>query len=158
MKRLSEKIATVCSNSCIEIQDVWMVQGIDLKKPRRVLGSSTSQARRWRTEVPGYRNCSRSLRFSILFAMAGIGTNGIAELLEKLVKIIKEEHVLDPSDRPVAQFVHPEELKVKIKFVSFVSTGCHGNFYLLCYSLCDFFVCVLHKIIFSFFLFPFKVC
>lgn len=46
--------------------------------------------------------------------MAGIGTNGIAELLEKLVKIIKEEHVLDPSDRPVAQFVHPEELKKKV--------------------------------------------
>ncbi|RLU22472.1 hypothetical protein DMN91_004750 [Ooceraea biroi] len=47
--------------------------------------------------------------------MAAIGTNGVAELLEKLVKILKEEHALDSSsDYPVAQFVHPEELKKKL--------------------------------------------
>jgi len=50
--------------------------------------------------------------------MAAIGTNGVAELLEMLLRILKEEGALDASgDHPVAQFVHPEELKVNNDFV-----------------------------------------
>jgi len=55
--------------------------------------------------------------------MAAIGTNGVVELLEILLRILKEEGALDASgDHPVAQFVHPEELKVNSDLVSSIST------------------------------------
>jgi len=69
--------------------------------------------------------------------MAAIGTNGVAELLEMLLKILKEEGALDASgDHPVAQFVHPEELKVNNDFVFSMSTvRCNPAIYQLAFPL-----------------------
>lgn len=45
--------------------------------------------------------------------MAASSSNNIVELLEKLLKIFKEEKIFDQTgDQPVVQFFQPEDLQV----------------------------------------------
>ncbi|XP_039314818.1 uncharacterized protein LOC113002876 isoform X4 [Solenopsis invicta] len=49
---------------------------------------------------------------SVLLAMAASSTNGVIDLLEKLLKVLKEEHVFDRSDdQPVVRFRYPAYLQ-----------------------------------------------
>ncbi|KAG5317601.1 GADL1 decarboxylase, partial [Pseudoatta argentina] len=53
----------------------------------------------------------------MLFVMAASNANGVIELLEKLIKIFKEEQVFDQTDDgPVMQFLHPKALQKEISF------------------------------------------
>jgi len=63
---------------------------------------------------------------SVLLAMAASSTNGIIDLLEKFLKILKDEHALDRSgDQPVIQFHHPEDLQVNNNSIFCIS--CHAK-------------------------------
>jgi len=44
--------------------------------------------------------------------MATSSTDGIIDLLEKFLKLLKEENAFDRSDQPVIQFHFPEYLQV----------------------------------------------
>lgn len=60
--------------------------------------------------------------------MAQSSTNGIIDLLERLVNILKEEHAFDRSgDHPVVRFLHPTDLQVSSNLTScdsYDSTTC----------------------------------
>lgn len=87
----------------------------DCGKEQFILGSS-----KWK----GFnkRICGLVVRFNILFVMAASSTNDVIELLEKLLKILKEEQVFDQSgDRPVIQFLHPKDLQVNSNLFSYVN-------------------------------------
>lgn len=63
---------------------------------------------------------------SVLFAMAASSTNGVIDLLEKLLKILKEEHAFDRSDdQPVVQFRYPAYLQVNNNLIFCAS--CHAK-------------------------------
>lgn len=47
--------------------------------------------------------------------MAASSANNITQLLNRILEILKEEHVFDRSgDQPVVRFVYPEDLRVSI--------------------------------------------
>ncbi|KYN23271.1 Cysteine sulfinic acid decarboxylase [Trachymyrmex cornetzi] len=48
--------------------------------------------------------------------MAASSANGVIELFEKFLKILKEEQAFDQTDRPVIQSLHPEDLQKEISF------------------------------------------
>lgn len=79
----------------------------DCDKERFASGKSKWKGPNKRAD--GFVGCS----VSVLFAMAASSTNGIIDLLEKLLKILKEEHAFDRSDdQPVIRFRYPANLQV----------------------------------------------
>lgn len=76
---------------------------------QRAIASGKSKWKGPNKQADGFVGCS----VSVLFAMAASSTNGIIDLLEKFLKILKEEHAFDRSDdQPVVRFRYPAYLQV----------------------------------------------
>jgi len=86
---------------------------------------------RGQTSVPICR-----LAVSILFVMAASSTNDIIDLLERLLKILKEENAFNRSDdQPVIRFRHPHYLQVNNSSILWTNRRVKISNILACYYI-----------------------